>query len=109
MARIATRFYGPALLTAAPVTIYTVPANSKAIIRHIHAVNLSGGTASVLTMSIGVDATGTRIFSTNQVPAGSFLDNFGYYVLEAGEIIQAYSSAINLIILTVDGDLSILS
>lgn len=103
MARTATRFFGPLLITNAVVTRYTVPALSKAIFRHIH---ISNPLASILLdMSIGVDAAGTRIFDDFPVPANNVYDWYGYAVVDAAEIIQTLASVNNQITMTAWGDL----
>lgn len=103
MARIAKRLAGPALVTNAAATKYTVPAVTKTIVRHIHVQNPTGG-AVTFTASIGTDAAGTRIFDAYSIPAGAVLDHFCYYVLEAAEIIQALAGTTNVLTLTIDGD-----
>ncbi|MGH7184502.1 MAG: hypothetical protein ACREJN_21360 [Nitrospiraceae bacterium] len=107
MPRIATRFAGPALVTNSAATKYTVSASQKAIIRHIHVQNPSGS-AVTFTLSIGSDAAGTRIFDAYSIAAGSILDHYCYYVLDAAEIIQALAGTTNVLTLTIDGDLSVL-
>ena len=109
MARTPTRLAGPALVATGPVTIYTVPASTKAIIRHIHIQNPSGA-AVTLTLSIGADAAAKRIFDAFSVPAAaagvtaSVIDHWCYYVLEAAEVLQAATGTNNTLTITVDGD-----
>ena len=107
MPRIATRFHGPALVTNAAATKYTVASSQIAIIRHIHVQNPSAS-AVTFTMSIGTDAAGTRIFDVYSIGAGQVLDHFCYYILVAAEIIQAFAGTTNILTLTIDGDLSVL-
>lgn len=107
MPRIAKRLHGPALVTNAAATKYTVPALTKTIIRHIHVQNPSGATVT-FTMSIGADAAATRIFDAYSLAAGQVLDHFCYYILEATEVIQAFAGTNNILTLTIDGDESIL-
>ena len=107
MPRIAKRLHGPALLTNAAATKYTVPALTKTIVRHIHVQNPSGS-AVTFTMSIGTDAAAVRIFDAYSIGAGVVLDHFCYYVLEAAEIIQALAGTTNIMTLTIDGDESVL-
>jgi hypothetical protein len=110
MARTPTRFSGPALVSNAAATKYTVPAVSKAIIRHIHVENPSASPVT-FTLSIGADAAGTRIFDAFSIPAAaagvtaSVLDHFCYYVADIAEIIQAFAGTNNILTLTIDGDL----
>jgi len=107
MPRIATRFSGPGQITNAAVTKYTVPASQLAIIRHIHVYNPSAANVT-FTMSIGADAAGTRLFDAFSIGPGQSFDHFCYYVVSAAEIIQAYAGTTNTLVLTIDGDLSVL-
>jgi len=108
MARIATRFHGPALVSNAAATKLTVSASEKVIIRHIHISNPSASAVS-FTASIGTDATGTRIFDALSIPAVSVFDHFGFYVLDAAEIFQAFAGTNNILTLTIDGERAVLS
>lgn len=103
MARIALRLAGPAQVSNAAATKYTVPAATKTIVRHVHVQNPSGA-AVTFTMSIGADAAAARLFDAYSIAAGAVLDHFCYYVLEAAEIIQALSGTNNVLTLTIDGD-----
>lgn len=103
MARIAKRLAGPAQVSNAAATKYTVPAATKTIVRHVHIQNPSGS-AVTFTMSIGADAAGVRIFDAYSIAANSVLDHFCYYVLEAAEVIQALAGTNNILTLTIDGD-----
>lgn len=103
MARIPKRLHGPAQVSNAAATKYTVPSVTKTVIRHIHIENTSAGAVN-FTASIGTDAAATRIFDAYPIPASTVLDHFGYYVLEAAEIFQAFASVNNQLVLTIDGD-----
>lgn len=103
MARIAKRLAGPALVSNTAATKYTVPAVTKTVVRHIHVSNPTVS-AVTFTLSIGTDAAGVRIFDAFSIGAGSVLDHFGIYVLEAAEIIQAFAGTTNVTTLTIDGD-----
>lgn len=98
------RFNGPALVTNAAATKYTVPAGAVAIVQHIHVQNPSGA-AVTFTMSIGTDAAGTRIYDAYSIAAGAVLDVFCKYVVSAAEIIQAFAGTTNVLTLTLDGQL----
>ena len=108
MARISKRLAGPAQVSNAAATKYTVPANTKTIVRHIHVQNPSGG-AVTFTLSIGADAAATRLWDAYSIAAGAALDFWGPYTLEEAEIIQALSGTNNVLTLTIDGDESVLS
>lgn len=103
MARLATRLAGPALVSNVAATKYTVPANTKTILRHIHVSNTTAG-AVLFTMSIGADAAGTRIYDGFSIAAGAVLDVWVYFVLAEGEIVQAFAGTNNILTLTLDGD-----
>lgn len=100
---IPKRFAGPAQVSSAAATKYTVPAGRIATIRHIHVSNPTSS-AVTFTMSIGADAAGTRIFDAYSIPANSVLDHFGVYVLSAAELFQAFAGTNNVLTLTVDGE-----
>ena len=102
MARIPKRLFGPAQLTNAAATKYTVPAGTKTIVRHIHVQNPSGSPL-LFFLSIGAEAAGTRLFDSYGIPASSVIDHYCYYVLEATEIIQSHDNG-NLLVMTIDGD-----
>lgn len=103
MAKIPTRLAGPAQLTAAAATKYTVPALTKTIVKTIHFYN-ADTVARAVTLSIGADAAGTRIYDAFSIAAGAELDRFCYYVLDVGEIIQAFADVTLKVTLTLDGD-----
>ena len=103
MARIAKRLAGPAQVTNSAATKYTVPALTKTIIRHIHIQNPSGS-AVTFTLSIGTDGATTRLFDAYSIGAGTVLDHFCYYVVDAAEIVQALAGTNNILTLTIDGD-----
>lgn len=109
MARTAKRLHGPAQVSNAAATKYTVPALTKTIVRHIHIQNPSAA-AVTFTLSIGTDAAATRLFDAFSIPAavagvtGSVIDWFGYMVIDAAEIVQASAGTNNVLTLTVWGD-----
>lgn len=102
MPRIATRFHGPAQVSGAAATKYTVSASEKIEIRHIHVDNPGAGSVN-FTMSIGADAAATRIFSAYPIAQNVPLDHYGIYVVDAAEIVQAFASVANQLVLTIDG------
>jgi hypothetical protein len=103
MPRTPTRLNGPALVTNAAATKYTVPAVTKTVLRHIHCQNPSAS-AVPFTLSIGTDAAATRIFDAFPIGAGQVLDHFCYYPIEAAEIVQAFAGTTNILTLTLSGD-----
>lgn len=102
MPDIATRFHGPALVSNAAATKYTVAAAEKIVIDHIHVNNPTAG-AVTFTMSIGADAAGTRLLDAYSIGANQPLDLYPMYVLDAAEIFQALSGTNNVLTLTIDG------
>ena len=101
-----SRIVGPGQLTNASVTKYTVVAGQRVVVRHIHVSNPSAAAVD-LTLSIGADAAGVRIFDGYSIAADSVLDHFCYYVLEAAEIIAAQASTTLVLTLTIDGDVDL--
>lgn len=97
------RLAGPAQVSNAAATKYTVPSNTRTTIRHIHVQNPSGS-AATFTCSIGADAAGTRILDAISIAAGTAQDFWGPYTMEAAEILQALSGTNNVLTLTVDGE-----
>jgi hypothetical protein len=106
--RIAKRMAGPAQVSNAAATKYTVAVSRRGIIRHIHIQNPSGS-AVTFTASIGADAAGTRIFDAFSIAANQILDHFCYYVLETTEVFQAFAGTNNVLVLTIDGDEDVLA
>lgn len=102
MSSLNKRLAGPAQVSNAAATKYTVPASTVTILQHIHVQNPSGS-AVTFTMSIGADAAGTRIYDAFSIAAGSQLDLFCKYVLTAAEVIQAFAGTNNILTLTLDG------
>lgn len=102
MARTPTRLAGPALVDATAETIYTVPGSTIAVIKNVTLNNPNGDPATV-TLSIGAEATGTRVF-TVEVPLNGFTNQFFYIPMAAAEVIQASSSDDDEVIITIGGD-----
>ena len=99
---VSKRLAGPAQLTNAAATKYTVPAATTTVIRRGRVSNPTGG-AVPFTMSIGADAAGTRLYDAVSIPAGGSLDIFGPFTLAATEIVQAFASANASLVLELDG------
>lgn len=109
MARTPKRLVGPAPVATGPTTVYTVPALTKTILRHVHVQNPSGSPVT-FTLSIGADAAGTRLFATYSIPAAaagvtdSVREIFWYQVMDAAEILTVSAGTNNILVLTVTGD-----
>ncbi len=97
------RLYGPAQLTNATATKYTVPSLTKTRIRHIHVSNPSGSPVN-LTISIGADAAGTRIYDAFPIAANDVLDDYGVYVMDAAEILAAFASVTTTLVIEISGE-----
>lgn len=102
MADTAKRVVGPQLLTASAATYYTVPASTVTILRSIQAVNVTTSNAA-LTLSIGTDAAGTRLYAATPIVGNGVLVWTGFMVLTAAEILQAYSSVASALTLIISG------
>lgn len=94
---------GPAQVSNAAATKYTVPASTIAVVRSVHIQNPSAS-AVTFTLSIGADAAGTRLYDAYSIPANTALEIFVYWVLAAAEIIQALAGTNNILTLTIDGE-----
>lgn len=103
MARTPKRLAGPAQVSNAAATKYTVPGATTAVVRQIHISNPSGSPVD-FTLSIGTDAAGTRLFDGLSIPADSVYDHYCYHVLATTEIIQAFAGTNNILTLTISGD-----
>lgn len=98
----AKRLTGPALLTGSAATVYTVPASTVTVLRNIHVCNETGADAT-LTLSIGTDGSGKRLFRTFNVSANDVMDWSGAIIMAAAEVIQAFSGTASALTLTVSG------
>lgn len=102
MADTSKRLAGPLQLASSATTIYTVPGATTAVIRMIHLSNPTA-TDKTVTISIGADAAGTRIFDAFTIPA---LSVFGYpcnFVMDAAEVLQAFCSSATSVVIVVSG------
>lgn len=102
MPDIATRLHGPALVSNAAATKFTVSASEKVVVDHIHINNPTAATVN-FTMSIGADAAATRLLDTYSIGPSQPLDLYPMYVLDAAEIFQAFAGTNNVLTLTIDG------
>lgn len=102
MADTAKRLAGPTALTGSAATVYTVPGSTKAVLRNIHVAN-ENAAARDLTISIGTDGAGKRIFYNMEIAGESSFDWTGFIVLDAAEVLQAHASATSSLTLVVSG------
>lgn len=101
MADVAKRMVGPTNLAVAAATVYTCGAPTAGIVRNIHVANTTAA-AQTFNLSVGADATGTRLYSSVTVPANGTFDNACFIVVNPGEVLQAFASATGLT-LTISG------
>lgn len=97
-----TRFYGPALLPTSAATLFTAGAGYQSVIQLLHVMNQSASPAT-MTLSIGSDAAGTRIYDTYSFRGKEMRAEKVYYVLTAGENLQGFSGTASAILLVVSG------
>lgn len=103
------RVFGPAQLTNAAATKYTVPTNMALDLSFVHFSNPTGSTATKFTMSIGADAAATRVFDVYPLAAGSVFDWYpNLQTLVAAEIIQAFADVTASIVMTINGYLRVI-
>lgn len=103
MPKTAKRLSGPATLTGSAATVYTVPAATKTIIRHIHFANTDSA-ARTVTVSIGTNAVGTQVIAAKSIAATDTYDWYGYIVMDAAEILQALASVTSVVNMSTYGD-----
>lgn len=102
MTDTAKRLGGPDDIPNSEVTLYTVPALTTGIVRHIGICNTTGSAATI-KMSIGADAAATRILSDLSIAANSYFDWTGFLVLAAAETLRATGGTNNALTVTVSG------
>jgi hypothetical protein len=95
------RLSGPALLSASAATIYTTPAGG-ALLETIDVSNPSGSPVD-LTISIGTDAAGTRIYDGLPILADSKRLLRVYLPLSSAEVVQAKASTGSVLNVTLNG------
>lgn len=103
MARSPKRLVGPVAIATGPATVYTTPAGG-ALIRQLHVLNQTGSPAT-FTLSIGTDATGTRLYKDYSLGANTEADFWEYMPLADSEVVQLASGTNNALIITIGGDL----
>jgi hypothetical protein len=103
MADTPKRLVGPAHITNTAATVYTTPGSTLAIVRYLHVLNGDAGAVN-FTLSIGTDGASTRLFDAYPIAAGGVLDITEMFIpLAAAEIIQAFGSVTNKLVLTIGG------
>jgi hypothetical protein len=102
MADTLKRLIGPVSLGNSASTVYTAPPATTTVIRDWIACNETGS-AATLTISVGLDSAGRRLYKGVSVPANSTLQLTGSVVLAAAEVVQAYSGTASALTLTASG------
>lgn len=104
MADLPVRLVGPAALATSAATVYTAPATAGTYvaIRHIHICNETA-TAAWVTLSLGVDAAGKRLWYQQSIGAYDNYDWTGNIVMNASEVIQAYAQTAATLTATISG------
>lgn len=109
MARTPKRLYGPAVIATGPITVYTVPALTKTLLRFLTLSNPSASPVT-FTLSIGADAAGTRLWSAYSIPgAAAGVTNSVqtipvYLIVDAAEIVTLSAGTNNILVITINGD-----
>lgn len=96
------RLIGPLLLSTSAATLYSVPTGRRATISHVRLVNNTSSPVDV-TMSIGADAAGTRIWDSKTLEADRSLSVKGPFTMEAGEVFQAFAGTSSAVTITLLG------
>jgi hypothetical protein len=97
MGNVAGR-YGPAAVPAAAADMITaVPGGHTFSLKDITVANTTASAIN-FTLSVGADATGTRLYSAVTIPANSSLNWSGTRFLLAGEKMQGFGTATGLTI-----------
>lgn len=103
MAKTARRLVGPAYLGTTPATLYTAPALTSAVIRHIHFRVRRVSTSVAIRLSIGTDAENTRVVDY-ELPAGGHDAQFVHWILEPGHKLEGWASVGSAVVIMVNGE-----
>lgn len=99
MATTKALLYGPALVVSpGPNTLFTPPATELDVVNVIWVSNPTAAAIS-LTVSIGADATATRIIGTNttaNIPANSTTPFYGPFIIPPSTPVTASAGAAGL-------------
>jgi len=82
--------------------MYTVPASTKAYIRHVRIVN-TDSVAVTVNVSVGTDGTSTRWLSGYQIAANDVYEWSGLLVLATGTVLQAFAARASICNFFADG------
>jgi hypothetical protein len=96
------RFYGPAQLGNTAALLYTCPASTVAVVRHVHVSNPSGAPVN-FSLAIGSNTADKRLWDATPIPASDLLDHYQDFTLIEGEILQGFAGSAATLNLTIDG------
>lgn len=96
-----SRIAGPELLSNSATTIFTA-STGGALVEMIQIANESGSAVD-LTLSIGTDAAGTRLFDGLSIGANEDKSFRVYIPMVNTEVIQAYASTASVMTITIEG------
>src|ERR1041385_3891860 len=102
MATTSKRLFGPAQLTNAAATLYTAPAATVAVARRMRVSNPTINPINI-TLSIGADAAGTRLYDNVAGPPCGSLDLYRPFTLAATKFFQGFASDNAELVLKIDG------
>lgn len=91
-----------ALIPSTNTTIYTVPASTQTIIKHMIIANPSGGDVSVFLYHNGSSAVNTMLPGVTVV-AGGFAENDAPSTMNAGDTIVVRASVNSALTITLHG------
>jgi hypothetical protein len=98
---------GPAFLAAAAANVLNPPANTYAIITHIHVANqdVADRTFSMWVGATGASADGTELFESTVVKTKSYVDYYPRQRLDVADFLTGLASVASQVIITIDYEL----
>lgn len=90
------------LAVATPVTVYTVPGATQAIVRHIRIVNTDTNSRTI-TLYDGGSGVGNTILPITTIPAGTVMEMDVFITMAAAGTLLATASAANFLVITLYG------
>lgn len=90
-------------VAAAAAVIYTVPAGTQTVVKHIRAVNTTTGTPATIGLFHGGTDAAHRVLPDVPLNPGEWCEEDGLFTLAAGDTLAAVSSVANAITLTIYG------
>ncbi len=84
-------------------TIYTVPADTQAIIKRVRVANPAGSGDVACTLYVNGTAAANQIMPAVTIPEGGFAEDDGAITLNAADTLRALGSVNNALTITVHG------